>query len=147
MEINRVDNRDGWSGEGIQERGTGKDSLVINEQTESGSFVPWQPAQITIYWEIWCQPLAWLKFNGDVWKVAFVTGWHCATLCASKCVYVCKHSWKRTKPFGCLNYLSEYVLGFDTIGLKTCTKMYNHKVDNCWFLCILKIRFSNCCCV
>ena len=26
-----------------------KDTVVINEQTEAGSFVPWQPAQITIY--------------------------------------------------------------------------------------------------
>lgn len=37
---------------GVGVGGTGEldwKDTVINEQTEPGSFVPWQPAQITIY--------------------------------------------------------------------------------------------------
>lgn len=41
-----------------------KDTVVINEQRAAGSFVPWQPAQITVHGEILRQLLGLGKFIG-----------------------------------------------------------------------------------
>lgn len=52
--------------------GNQKDTVVINEQTQAGSFVPWQPAPFSTYCELLCQPLAQsgLMMIYEKWKLS-----------------------------------------------------------------------------